>query len=305
MSPGNPLDRLLSRRLIIVSGKGGVGKTTLSLALALLAAERGRKVIVAEIHSEDQVAHILGRPPVGHHETQLLPGVSGINILPKKSFEEYVLLQIRFKALYKAVFENKLVQNFVEATPGLSDMVSIGKVYALVSEYDLVIVDAPATGHGLALLEIPTIVSRATRIGPLKGDADRIDQLLHDADRTQVLLATLPEEMPVTEAIEMNRSLEKRLDLPLGPFFLNQVEEEAFSPAERRKIDQAPDTPAIKILKLMNARADLSAEYSDRLDREVRPRPVIRLPFVYSPQFGLEEIRLIASAIQKQMEAES
>jgi anion-transporting ArsA/GET3 family ATPase len=146
------LDSLLSRRLIIVSGKGGVGKTTLSLALALLAAERGRKVIVAEIHSEDQVSHILGRPPIGHHETPLLPGISGINILPRKSFEEYVLLQIRFKALYKAVFENKLVQNFVEATPGLSDMVSIGKVYALTADYDLVIVDAPATGHGLALL---------------------------------------------------------------------------------------------------------------------------------------------------------
>jgi hypothetical protein len=107
----------------------------------------------------------------------------------------------------------------------------------------------------------------------------------------------------VTETIEMNRSLEKRLDLPLGPFFLNQVEDAAFSAAERRKIEQAPSTPAVEILKLMNARADLSAEYAAKLDDEVRPRPVIRLPFVYSPQFGLEEIRLIAAAIRKQMEA--
>lgn len=301
MSPKTRLDNLLDRKLLIVSGKGGVGKTTLSLALALLASARGKKAIVAEIHSEDQVAHVLDRPPIGHRETELLPGVSGINIVPRKAFEEYVLMQIRFRTLYKAVFENKLVQNFVEATPGLSDMVSIGKVYALTNDYDLVIVDAPATGHGLALLEIPAIVSNATKIGPLKTDADLINHLLHDPKQTQVLLATLPEEMPVTEAIEMNRSLEKRLDLPLGPFFLNQVQDGAFTAAEKRKIEQAGDNAALKILKLMIARADLSEKYAGRLDTEVKPRPVVRLPFIYSPQFGLDEIRSIASAIDAQL----
>jgi anion-transporting ArsA/GET3 family ATPase len=301
----NELESLLKSRLIIVSGKGGVGKTSISLALALLATERGKKVIVAEIHSEEQVAHVLERNTIGYHETELLPdlwpNLWGINILPRNAFEEYVLLQIKFRSLYRAVFENRLVQNFIEATPGLADMVSIGKVYALTLTYDLVIVDAPATGHGLALLEIPAIVSRATRLGPLKSDADRIDRLLHDASRTQVILVTLPEEMPVTEAIEMNQSLERRLGLPLGPFFLNQYEESPFTPSERKKLEVATASPALKILRLMEARADLSSKYAARLDQEVSPRPVFRLPFVYSPRFGRDEIRKLASAIEARM----
>jgi anion-transporting ArsA/GET3 family ATPase len=289
--------------LIVVSGKGGVGKTTMSLALALLAAERGKRVIISEIHSEEQVAHVLERPPVGYEETELLPNVWGVNILPKKAFEEYVLLQIKFRALYKAVFENRLVQNFIEATPGLSDMVTIGKVYALTRFYDLVIVDAPATGHGLALLEIPSIVSRATRMGPLKTDADKINALLHDASITQVVLVTLPEEMPVTEAIEMNASLDRRLGLPLGPFFLNQVESAVFTPAERKRLEQGTNTPALKVLKLLMARADLSAEYAARLEKEVSPRTVVRLPFVYSSHFGLTEIQTIAGEIERRLSA--
>lgn len=301
MSPSVGLDALLNRKLLVVSGKGGVGKTTVSLALALLAAQRGKKVIVAEIHSEEQVAHVLDHPPLGHKETELLPNIWGLNILPNRAFEEYVLLQIKFRGLYKAVFGNRLVQNFIEATPGLSDMVSIGKVYALTNAYDLVVVDAPATGHSLALLEIPSIVSQATLMGPLKTDADKIDRLLHDASLTQVVLVTLPEEMPVTETIEMNLSLERRLHLPLGPFFLNQVEDVAFTPAEKKRLEAAPDTPALKILKLLMARAGLSAEYAARLDREVRPRPVVRLPFVYSPNFGLSEIKTIASAIEERI----
>ncbi|HSA60078.1 MAG TPA: ArsA-related P-loop ATPase [bacterium] len=298
MPPQN-LDSLLERKLLVVSGKGGVGKTTLSLALALLAASRGKRTIVAEIHSEEQVAHVLERPPIGYKETELLPNVWGVNILPKQAFEEYVLMQIRFRGLYKAVFENRLVHNFIEATPGLGDMVSIGKVYALCGRYDLVIVDAPATGHGLALMEIPSIVSQATRMGPLKSDADKIDRLLRDASQTQVVLATLPEEMPVTEAIEMNASLDRRLGLPLGPFFLNQVEERVFTDAERKKIDRGSDTPALRILRLLAARSDLSAEYAARLEREVRPRPVVRIPFVYSPHFGLAEIQVVASEIER------
>jgi anion-transporting ArsA/GET3 family ATPase len=299
--PPQNLDSLLERKLLVVSGKGGVGKTTLSLALALLAASRGKRTIVAEIHSEEQVAHVLERPPIGYRETEILPSIWGINILPKQAFEEYVLLQIRFRGLYKAVFENRLVQNFIEATPGLGDMVSIGKVYALCDRYDLVIIDAPATGHGLALMEIPFIVSQATRMGPLKTDADKIDRLLKDPSRTQVILTTLPEEMPVTEAIEMNASLDRRLGLPLGPFFLNQVEERGFTDAERKRIDRGPPTPALKILKLLAARSDLSADYAERLEREVRPRPVVRLPFVYSPHFGLAEIQAIAGEIEKRL----
>ena len=141
------LDRLLNHKLVVVSGKGGVGKTTVSLALGLLAAERGKRTLIAEINSEEQIAHLLERAPANYHESGILPNLWSMNIQTKKAFEEYVLARLKFRSLYKAVFENKLVRYFIDATPGLSDLMCIGKVYELVKSYDLVIVDAPATGH--------------------------------------------------------------------------------------------------------------------------------------------------------------
>ncbi|MBI3541121.1 MAG: ArsA family ATPase, partial [Deltaproteobacteria bacterium] len=272
--PGLDLD-LLSHRLLIVSGKGGVGKTSVSLALGLLAAQQGKKTLIAEIDSEEQVAHLLERPPIGYKETELLPNLWGINIRPKKAFEEYVLMQIKFRSLYKAVFENRFVRHFVEATPGLADLMCIGKVYDLVTSdivkhYDLVIVDAPATGHSIALLEIASIVAGAVRIGPLKTEAEKINSLLHDPIQTQLMIVTLPEEMPVMEAIEMTKLLRSHLKLEVGALFLNQVQEEPFTAEEKEELigfkkEFGPQHDLWKVIDLQIMRHELSEEYSKRL----------------------------------------
>lgn len=302
MEPTTGLEELLNHKLLFISGKGGVGKTTVSLALGLLAAQREKKTIIAEVHSEEQISHLLGRPPIGYQETELLPGLWGINIDPKKSFEEYILLQIKFHALYKAVFENKFVRHFIEATPGLSDLMTIGKIYTLTTHYDLVIVDAPATGHGVALLEIPSIVANAVRIGPLRTEAGKIDAMIHDKEKTQVSLVTLPEEMPMTETIELVEKLEN-LNLSLGPIFLNQVQSRAFNASERSELralrKNGPEKdPVWKILDLQMTRAQLSEEYADRLKEEIRDHPLVPIPFIYSSQFGLLEIESVAAAIE-------
>lgn len=290
------LEELLSRRLLIVSGKGGVGKTTIALALGLIAAQRGKKTIVAEVNSEEQLAHLLERPPLGYEETELLPGLWGINILPKKSFEEYVLLQIRLKTLYRAVFENRFVRHFIEATPGLSDLMCIGKVYSLTNRHDLVIVDAPATGHGVALLAIPSIVSRAIRVGPLKTEAEKVDLLLHDPQRTAVVLVTLPEEMPVMEAVELRTRLEE-MGLSLGPFFLNQVQESGFGRREKAELARHP--ALWERIEILIARSEMSEEYAGRLADAAGNRPIVPIPFVFSPGFGLAEVQTIAAEIEK------
>lgn len=303
------LESLLVRRLLIVSGKGGVGKTTVAIALALLAVQRGKRVILAEINSEEQVARLLERPPVGYNPTELLPGLWGVNILPKKSFEEYVLLQIRFQSLYKAVFENRFVRRFIEGTPGLSDLMCIGKVYALVKDYDLVIVDAPATGHGIALLSIPSIVANAVRIGPLKSEAEKIDLLLHDPEKTQVVLVTLPEEMPVAETLDLIRDLEEKLGLPLGPLFLNGVQDSPFTAGERKKLleyrkEKIGADPFWTRIELEMSRAELTEEYSARLKESAPDRTILQIPFLYSPRFGLAEVQTIAQKIEKAIEKE-
>ncbi len=303
MKPNVTLESLLEYKLLFVSGKGGVGKTTVSLALGLLAAQAGKKTLIAEINSEEQVAHLLGRPPIDYHEVELLPGLWGINILPKKSFEEYILLQIKFQSLYNAVFENRFVRHFLDATPGLADLMCIGKVYELVKDYDLVIVDAPATGHGVALLEIPSIVAKAVRVGPLHTEAVKIDLLLHEKSKTQVVIVTLPEEMPVAETIELNQKL-KKLELALGPVFLNQVQSRTFTRAERSllmelKKRDAPENPLWKILDLQMTRAQLSEEYTERLEEGIKDRPIIPVPFIYSSQFELVEVQSVAAAIEE------
>ena len=290
------LERLLGRQLLVVSGKGGVGKTTLSLALGLLAAQRGKKVLVIEVNSEEQISHLLERPPIGYRQTELVAGLQGlwgINIDPRNCFEEYVLRQIKFRKLYRAVFENRYVRHFIDATPGLSDLMCIGKIYELTKCYDLVIVDAPATGHGIALLEIPSIVSRAVRVGPLRTEAEKVDLLLHDASKTEVVLVTLPEEMPVTEALEMNRSLKERLQLPLGPIFLNQFHNESFTASEKKEM-----TPPPKAIRILLSQTERSEEYGERLKEGIPDRPVITIPFIFSTHFGLSEIQGVASALE-------
>ncbi|MBI2980981.1 MAG: ArsA family ATPase [Deltaproteobacteria bacterium] len=286
---------LLSKRLIFVSGKGGVGKTTISLALALSAAESGRKVLLAEINSEEQIAHLLRRSPTGYHEVELLPRLWGINVNSHLAFKEYVLKQIRLKSLYQAVFENRWVRNFIDGTPGLPDLMSIGKIYALLDNYDQIIVDAPSSGQCLALLQIPSIVSSAVRIGPLSTHSQRIHSILHDRTMTAVVGVALPEEMPITETLEMSTWLKQKLDLNLGPIFLNQVVHSPFSRPEWERIKKGIPVS----LAHHWSRSEMSRQYSGKLQENFADEKVVPIPFVYSREFGLTEVERISGEMER------
>ena len=287
-------------KLTFVSGKGGVGKTTISLALALRAAGRGERILLAEANSEEQVARLLGRPPTGPVEKGLLPNLCGINIRPDRSFEEYVLLQLRSKLLYRAVFENRFVRNFIEATPGLADLMIVGKIYSLIDRYDRIIVDAPATGHGLALLQIAGIVASAVRIGPLQTHASAIDGIVRDPAKTEIVIVTLPEEMPAAEAVEMGEKLGKE-GLPLARVVLNQAVAPPLSRREQEEFERLAepgrDDPVFQAMKLELARAARSALYRRRLETAFKKIPLAAVPFVPSPDFGLKEVEKIAAAL--------
>lgn len=293
------LSELFDRKLLIVSGKGGVGKTSVSLALGLRAAAAGKKVAIAEINAEGQAGYLLETDAFSYEPTEVAPRLYGLNITPREAFEEYVLMQIKIKTLYRMVFENKLVRHFIDATPGLSDMVMIGKVYYLTRFYDLVIVDAPATGHGIALLQIPEIVANATKIGPLKTDSDRILDLLRDPVKTSVVLVTLPEEMPVTEALEMDTALREKTKTPLGPIILNQFQEEIFDSAEKKEIRALSNEPVRHALDLTLSQAERSKTYSAKLKQEIPDRPLLTLPFLYSSSFGAHEIQTLADHFEE------
>ncbi|HCU24571.1 MAG TPA: hypothetical protein DF383_06095 [Deltaproteobacteria bacterium] len=282
------LNSLLKRNLWIVTGKGGVGKTTMAAALGLLAARQGLKTLLVETHGLSHLAELFEVETSSTAPQAFRNGMSLFQLNAEAAFQEYVLLQIKFEFLYNAVFNNKYVRHFIDAAPGLAELLIIGKIWALVEDaakrgkkrpYDLVIVDAPSTGHSLSLLTVPQVVSDAVRVGPLKGKAEEILTLLRNAEKTLTWLVTLPEEMPVNEAVEMEEKLRGDAKVAVGPVLLNCVWPEIFSKASWEELKKKQIDPPM--LELHQSRVEQSRYYADRLRERLPERQILELPLVY------------------------
>lgn len=214
---------LLNQRLIFVSGKGGVGKTTIASKLALLQAEAQKKTLVVELNSLGTAATLLGLSPLHNTIQTVGKNLHTINLTPSACFEEYVLRQIKFKFLFNTFFDNRLVKHFVSAIPGLNELLMLGKVIDLLKTYDHIIVDAQASGHGLSSLQVPYVVKRVVKFGPLHRQAEKIITTLEDPGITSIALVTLLEEIPVNETLETHTALSKSSALHFAGVFLNQT----------------------------------------------------------------------------------
>jgi len=224
--------------VVFVVGKGGVGKSTVTAALALAAAAQQKQVCIAEMNGAESMSTLLGCPPVGYPTKRIAEGIDAISISPDKATEEYLVRTLRFRKLYDLVFRNRYIEPFMNGILGLSDLCSVGKVmdlewqrvdgsYGPDSEgpyrYDLILVDCPATGHGLALLRAAQTMMDVTGAGPLYNNSAMINGLLEDHGRSAVLLVTLPEEMPVSETLESISSLRADLNIALSGVVVNAV----------------------------------------------------------------------------------
>lgn len=211
-------DRSPDLRVIVVTGKGGVGKTTISAALGAQAAALGLRTIVCETSGANQVCARFGVPFAPYTVTQLQPNLYTLSIQPEAAIEEYLLRVLRFRKLYEMVFKNRVMGPFLDAVPGMHDLIQLGKVFDLERErlpggiaglgrgrraWDLIIIDAPATGHGISMLTSPRGMMRLTRGGPLHDNAQDIAALIEDPARTRLLLVSLPEDLPVLETTEL------------------------------------------------------------------------------------------------------
>lgn len=303
---------LLSRRLNIITGKGGVGKSTLTAAMALCAQARGLRVLVCEITAQERVAGLLGAPDSGAEVRQIDRSIWSVHVRPAESMRQYGLMVLRFKAVYNAVFENRLVRYFLRAVPSLPEIVMLGKVYWHVAQergpdgrprWDMVILDAPATGHGLTLLDTPRAVLDLVSEGPMLRDLRAMQQLISDPAMTAVNVVALPEEMPVNEAIELRQQLRDRVRVPGGRCFLNGWVPARFDPEERAALTStdAPElAPARTALRFYAERQDLSVHHEKRL-REEMDLPLTRVPYLFSDRFGRAEIERIAGAIEQDL----
>ncbi len=228
----SPLADLLERRLLIVTGKGGVGKTSVVTALARIAAGRGLDTVVVEMTDPPAVPPLLAAGPV---ETQrepqeLAPHLFWLRIDPLDTLSEYLELQLPAGRLVSRVIRNAGFQRLLDAAPGWRELITLGKLWYLETRvreerprWDLLIVDAPATGHGLSFLSVPTVVTATVHLGPLRRHTEWVQQLLRDPARTLVLPVTLPEELPVKETLELCERV-RELGLAVGPLLANGVE---------------------------------------------------------------------------------
>jgi anion-transporting ArsA/GET3 family ATPase len=268
------------RRLLFVTGKGGVGKTTVACAIASAAARRGRRVLLL-------AAGTLPDAGVLPAEVTLRP-VGG-----RESLDEYLRLALPL-AIARRVTRSHIYQRFVAAAPGLRELMMLGKMAheARSDEWDLVVVDAPSTGHALQLFRMPAGAAAAFG-GLVRSEADRVLAQLRDPSRTMIVTVTLPEELAVNETIELHAALET-LELPIGPIVVNRVRR---APAAAAKLSQLAGGSALAraVLRAGAEEAGWAAIHAHQLERlaAASDRPRILLPFLSTEALGRTELDLL------------
>jgi len=230
------LKPLTDLRFVVISGKGGVGRTTVAVTLAHVAAAAGKRVLIAAAAATDRVGRMFGRgEALGPTITPLAPNIDGVNITPQSSIHEYGVKVLRSEFVTRAVFENRAVRGLLGAIPGLDAYALLGKAWWHTTEtqdgrprYDLVVFDGPASGHVALMLRIPQAILNVMPKGPLAGDARAIRELLQDPSRAALAIVTLAEALPAREALELAAQA-RGLAIPLGPLIVNALPSDALS----------------------------------------------------------------------------
>ena len=302
---------LLDKRLVFVTGKGGVGKSTVSIALGLAAAARGKRTIVCEVASQETASRVFKKGEVGFNEVQVSENLWAISIDPDESLKEYLLLQLKVRAMRDLLVRSRIFNYLAAATPGLKELVTIGKVWELAqpdrkvkraSEYDLVIVDAPATGHGVGFLQTPRTFAGIARMGPMHSQAVELDRFITDHDLTGVAIVALPEEMPVNESASLEEQLSGEVGIAVDRVYMNAMYPERFDKDEASKLERvleitegAPHA-AVRAALSQYRRARSQRAQLQRLKRRVSS-PVKTLPFIFRPRLDVPALERLAGAL--------
>jgi anion-transporting ArsA/GET3 family ATPase len=306
-----PIPELLDKRLVIVTGKGGVGKTTVAVALGLRAAAEGKRTIVCEVASQENASRIFDHTEVGFHEVEMEENLWSISIDPDESMREYVLLQLKVRAMRDMLFRSRIFNYLAAATPGLKELVTIGKIWELAQldrkvkkgrKYDLVIVDAPATGHGIGFLQTPRTFANIARVGPIHSQAQTLDRFITDHEHTGTAIVALPEEMPVNESAALEKDLRDEVGVAVDRVYLNGLYPERFSNAEAERLAALAGTEdgamraAARAALSEHERARSQRAQLARLRRRV-DAPVKTLPFLFEPDLGPEAARRLSKRL--------
>jgi anion-transporting ArsA/GET3 family ATPase len=297
--------------VVFVTGKGGVGKTTVAVALGLRAAAAGKRTIVCEVSAQENASRIFEHTEIGFHEVEVAENLWSISIDPDESMREYVLLQLKVRAMRDMLFRSRIFNYLAAATPGLKELVTIGKIWELAQldrkvksgrKYDLVIVDAPATGHGIGFLQTPRTFAAIARVGPIHSQAQQLDRLITDQEHTGVAIVALPEEMPVNESAALEHDLREEVGVAVDRVYMNGLYPERFSNQEAEQLAELSDgedgavRAAARAALSEHNRARSQRAQLARLRRRVEA-PVRTLPFLFEPDLGVEAAGQLAKRV--------
>jgi anion-transporting ArsA/GET3 family ATPase len=311
---------LLDRRLLFVTGKGGVGKTTISAALGLLAASQGKRTLVCETDGSGHLGRLVETGPLEFAPREVQPSLWAMTMSTEASLKEYLALQLKLPLVARLGPLARAFDFIANAAPGVREILTIGKVGWEVKEdhYDLVIVDAPATGHVLGQLRAPQAINELLSVGLVREQTDWLVALLADAAVTGVVIVTAPEEMPVVEALELvARLAEPDVDVDLAAVVVNRVLPELFGRGEEEAFDRLCE-PAVSAalaavagpgagqvldaarlaVTLRRNRAEHLAKLRAGLDRSL---PMLYVPELFARTHGIRAMRQVADRLGEEL----
>ena len=313
-----PAPALLDRRLLFFTGKGGVGKSTVAAATALLASNIGKRVLLVEVDAKGDVPAQFERSPVGFTPREIHPGVLAMAMDTEASLQEYLKLNLRVPILGRLGPLARVLDFVATAAPGVKEILTIGKIAWEVREaiegradFDLVIVDAAATGHIVAQLGAADTIRELVDVGPLRNQTQWVSELLADPKITAVNVVTTPEEMPVAETIELVERIRREAKVPLGSVIVNRVLPELFTRADEETFEalRAPAsgdlltarvgggaTEVLDAARLAVSLRRTGARYLEHLQQSVE-LPLLYVPYLFVRAHGLRVTRMVADGL--------
>ena len=310
---------LLDRKLLFVTGKGGVGKTSVASALGLLAAQRGKRTLVCEVDSKGDLADFYGLAPLAFQPVEVKPNLFAMAMDTEESLKEYLRLHLKVPLLAKVGPLARTFDFIATAAPGVKEILTIGKLTYEVRErnFDLVVVDASATGHVVGELGSPVAINDLVKVGLVRNQTDWMIDILTDAQQTGVVVVTVPEEMPVSETLELIERLGDETDIDVASVVVNRVLPELFGRSEEAIFDQLREPKAQTALEhevgdgvasVLDG-ADLAVSlrrsrvpHMTRLREGLPPGlPVINLPFLFTRSHGVRATARIAESLGEEL----
>ena len=299
--------------LAFVTGKGGVGKTTVALAAALAAARDGRRVVLCEVAGQARAPRLYGLDaPRRGREVQLEDSLWSTTIDPVVALEEWAGRQIGSRRLVGLLTHSNAFAAFVTAAPGARELVAITKAWELgqserwvkgMGHYDLVVLDAPASGHGVGMLRTPHTFAEIARVGPIATQARKVAALLEDPARSALVAVALPAELSVSETLDLEHRVTDAVGRPLDAVVVNGVAPRRFSAAHVDRLlarDGEVPAPLAAAARRQHGQAATQQGQLRRLRRHTSAH-VTTLPHLAAPHLGVAEVRALADELARRL----